>query len=193
VTNIDDPEKLGRVRVKFPALGDTIEGAWARIATPGAGHDRGMMFLPKPNDEVVVAFEHGDKRRPIVLGALFNGRDTPSDKMLQNGPRGAAWVVHTEEDAEFQTGRQFMITASDHMEITIQRSSGAGDLAVKADDKIEVTAGSTILIDGRGAVTIKSAAGINVEATGPLKLKGATVDIDGTAGVTVKGAIINLG
>ena len=193
VTNNDDPEKLGRVRVKFPQLGDTIEGTWARIATPGAGDARGMMFLPKPGDEVVVAFEHGDKRRPVVLGALYNGRDKPSDKMLEDGPRGAAWVVHTEEDAEFQFEKQFVISAKEHMQLTIERGGGAGDVGVKVDDKIEVKAGSTITIEGQGDVTLKSTAGINVEATGQLQLKGATVDINGTAGVTVKGAIINIG
>jgi uncharacterized protein involved in type VI secretion and phage assembly len=161
VTNNDDPEKLGRVRVKFPQLGDTIEGTWARIATPGAGDARGMMFLPKPGDEVVVAFEHGDKRRPVVLGGLYNGRDRPSDKMLEDGPRGAAWVVHTEEDAEFQFEKQFVISAKEHMQLTIERGGGTGDVGVRADDKIEVKAGSTITIEGQGDVTLKSTAGIN--------------------------------
>ena len=78
-------------------------------------------------------------------------------------------------------------------EFTIARGDGTGDLGVKADDKIEIKAGTTILLEGTGEVTIKSSAGINVDATGPLKLKGATVDINGTAGVTVKGAIINIG
>jgi uncharacterized protein involved in type VI secretion and phage assembly len=193
VTNIDDPEGQGRVRVKYPALGDRMESTWSRIATPGAGKDRGMMFLPEVGDEVVVAFEHGDTRRPVVLGALYNGKDKPSAKMLEGAPRGASWVVHTTKDAEFQTEKQFMITAKEHMEMTIARGDGTGDLGVKADDKIEIKAGTTILLEGTGEVTIKSSAGINVDATGPLKLKGATVDINGTAGVTVKGAIINIG
>ena len=42
-------------------------------------------------------------------------------------------------------------------------------------------------------MTIKSSGGINVEATGPLKLKGATVDIEASATVNVKGSLINLG
>jgi len=90
VTNIDDPEKQGRVRVKYPALGERMESTWARVSTPGAGKDRGMMFLPEVGDEVVVAFEHGDTRRPVVLGALYNAKDTPSAKMLEGGPRRCA-------------------------------------------------------------------------------------------------------
>ena len=80
VTNNQDPEKLGRVRVKFPALGDDIEGSWARIALPGAGKDAGMAFLPMVGDEVVVGFEHGDTRRPVVLGCLHNTIDKPHDE-----------------------------------------------------------------------------------------------------------------
>jgi hypothetical protein len=49
------------------------------------------------------------------------------------------------------------------------------------------------MIEGTGEVTIKSSAGINVEATGPLKLRGATVDISASGTVNVKGSLINLG
>ena len=41
VTNCDDPEQRGRVKVKFPTLSDNDESAWARVCSPGAGPDRG--------------------------------------------------------------------------------------------------------------------------------------------------------
>lgn len=189
VTNNNDPEDMGRVRVKYATLGDDMEGEWARIATPGAGADRGMMFLPAVGDEVVLAFEHGDTRRPVVLGALYNAQDKPSSKMLEGAPREKAFVLHTDVDAEIQTGKQLAITTSDDLTMTVQ----GGDVKTTTDAKVEIKAGATILLDGTGEITIKSSAGINVEATGPLKLKGATVDLEGTAGVTVKGAIINIG
>ncbi len=194
VTNNDDKDGQGRVRVKFPNLGDSIESTWARIASPGAGKDRGMMFLPDVNDEVVVAFEHGDTRRPVVLGALYNGKDKPSSKMLTNAPRGAAWVVHTEHDAEFDFKEQFAITAKDKMVIEIKGGDkGQGEFSLKPSDKIEIDAGTTVKIHGTGDITIKSDAGVNVEAGGQLSLKGSMVNLEGTGGVTVKGSIINIG
>jgi uncharacterized protein involved in type VI secretion and phage assembly len=193
VTNINDPESLGRVRVKFPTLGDDIEGSWARIALTGAGPDAGMSFLPQLDDEVVVGFEHGDSRRPVVLGALHNGVDKPHEKMRGDAD-GGSLVVYGRKDAEIDLQKQLVITAKEHMVITVESGQdGNGDIKMEAADKIEVKAGSTITIEGTGEVTIKSSAGINVEAAGPLKLKGATVDIEASATVSVKGSLINIG
>src|SRR5262245_31955279 len=77
VTNNQDPDKRGRVKLKFPWLSDTDESWWARIVSPMAGKERGVYFLPEVNDEVLVAFEHGDPRFPLVIGALWNTEDKP--------------------------------------------------------------------------------------------------------------------
>ncbi len=77
VTNNQDTEKLGRIKVKFPWLDDTVESWWARIAYPMAGKLRGYWWIPEVDDEVLVGFEHGDVRFPYIVGALHNGVDTP--------------------------------------------------------------------------------------------------------------------
>jgi uncharacterized protein involved in type VI secretion and phage assembly len=193
VTNINDDEQQGRVRVKFPALGDSVEGTWARVALPNAGKDAGMAFLPQVGDEVVVGFEHGDTRRPVVLGALHNSIDRPHEKM-RGDKDGGSLVVYGRKDAEINLAKQFVIAAKDHMVITVDGGDdAAGDYSLETKDKIEVKAGSTITIEGTGEVTIKSSAGVNVEAAGSLKLKGATVDIEAGATVNVKGSLINIG
>lgn len=78
------PDGEYRVKVKFPwirstEVGDTEDflSSWARISTLMAGGGRGFRFLPEVDDEVLVMFEHGDLRRPIVTGALWNGVDKP--------------------------------------------------------------------------------------------------------------------
>ena len=76
VIAIDDPDSLGRVKVKYPWLKDDSESPWARIVSFMAGPSRGAVFRPEVNDEVLVAFEHGDPRFPYVLGAIWNGQDT---------------------------------------------------------------------------------------------------------------------
>lgn len=80
VSNIDDPDKLGRVRVKFPTLTEEHESNWARVVSVGAGSSRGLDWLPEVNDEVLVAFEHGNIHRPLIIGGLWNGKDKPPEK-----------------------------------------------------------------------------------------------------------------
>jgi uncharacterized protein involved in type VI secretion and phage assembly len=77
VTNNKDPNKLGRIKVKFPWLSEDVESWWARICYPMAGPKRGFWFIPEVDDEVLVGFEHGDVRFPYIVGSLYNGVDIP--------------------------------------------------------------------------------------------------------------------
>jgi len=84
VTNNQDPKKLGRVRVKFPTLTEEHESNWARVVAVGAGANRGFDCLPEIDDEVLVAFEHGDIHRPYILGGVWNGKDAPPEKVTDS-------------------------------------------------------------------------------------------------------------
>lgn len=77
VVDVDDPRGEGRVKVTFPFLGSPSRSAWATIAAPMAGRDRGVWMVPEVGDEAVVVFERGDPSSPIVLGFTWNGVDTP--------------------------------------------------------------------------------------------------------------------
>lgn len=92
VIDNNDPEGLYRVKVKFPWVKESsssytddpdeedFPSNWARIATFMAGADRGAFWLPEVDDEVLVAFEHGDVRRPFVMGSLWS----PVDKAVHD-------------------------------------------------------------------------------------------------------------
>ncbi len=77
VTDNVDPKNLGRIKVKYPWLTEDHTSHWIRQSSPMGGPGRGFYFLPEVDDEVLVAFEHGDVRRPYMLGALWNGKDAP--------------------------------------------------------------------------------------------------------------------
>ena len=66
VTNNNDPEQRGRVRVKYPSLSDTERVGVGARRDASAGNARGLLMLPQVDEEVVIGFEHGDSRRPIV-------------------------------------------------------------------------------------------------------------------------------
>ncbi|MCT7954481.1 VgrG-related protein [Laspinema palackyanum] len=84
VSNNNDPDGLGRVRVKFPTLTEEHESNWARVVAIGGGPDRGFDCLPEINDEVLVAFEHGDIHRPYIIGGVWNGKDKPPEKVAES-------------------------------------------------------------------------------------------------------------
>lgn len=71
-----DPKGRGRVKVSLPVF---EEERWARRASPAAGERRGAWFVPDAGDEVLIAFERGDARRPVVVGALWSQAQRPPE------------------------------------------------------------------------------------------------------------------
>jgi uncharacterized protein involved in type VI secretion and phage assembly len=81
VTDNLDKQNMGRVKVQFPTLTETDKDTsnWARVVGLGAGKNRGFYCLPEIGDEVLVGFEHGNITRPYIIGAVWNGKDTPPE------------------------------------------------------------------------------------------------------------------
>lgn len=187
VTNNQDPEKLGRVRLRFPWLSRSEESAWARVASPMAGRERGLWTLPEVDDEVLVAFERGDPRFPYVLGALWNSKAPPPES--NEGKKNDVRVLRS------RSGHEVRLDDADGEErIVIVDGSGRNSIVISTkDDSITVQAegdvtvrsgGGRLVLEGKG-IELKSQEGVRVEAAKGLELKaGAQVD--------VKGSTINL-
>lgn len=188
VTNNQDPDDLGRVKVKLPWLSDLDETNWARIAAPMAGKQRGVYFLPEVDDEVLVAFDHGDVRFPYVLGALWNGNDAPpvtnSDgknniRMIKsrsghviklNDEDGNETIEITDKSQKnsivIDTSKN-TITVTTDKDITLSASKGT----IKLDaQKVEIASSDT--------TKLTSGSTMNIEASGTMTVKGATVNIN---------------
>lgn len=52
-------------------------GVWLRVMTPVAGANWGGHLVPRPGQEVLVAFQNGNIDRPIVVGTAYNGSGNP--------------------------------------------------------------------------------------------------------------------
>ncbi|MEL6882726.1 MAG: phage baseplate assembly protein V, partial [Cyanobacteria bacterium J06607_10] len=124
VTDNEDPDNLGRVKVKFPTLTEDHNSNWARVVSMGAANGRGFDCLPEIDDEVLVAFEHGDIHRPYILGGVWNGEDVPPngvDKNVQDGKvrlrtiqtRTGHKIQFVEEDKDTKAG-VYIKTTSGH-------------------------------------------------------------------------------
>lgn len=83
VTDVEDPDGLGRVKVRFPWLADEPQSNWCRVASVLAGPEHGLYFAPEIDTEALVAFEHGDFSFPYIVGYLWNGDAVPPAAELQ--------------------------------------------------------------------------------------------------------------
>jgi uncharacterized protein involved in type VI secretion and phage assembly len=175
VTNNDDPEKLGRVRVQFPTLSANDESAWARIATPGGGKERGLQCLPEIDDEVLVGFELGDHSRPVILGGLWNRRDAPPLPDAASGGSIKQRLLVSRTDSR--------LTLDDDQP-SVSLSLGGSPCQVKLEKSESTLAGDQKLV--------VSAAQIEIKATQKLQLSGAQVEITSSGPLTASGKPIRL-
>jgi len=176
VTDVVDPDAQGRVKVRLPwspDAGDSSYETWARLATMMGGNNRGTWFIPDVNDEVLVAFEGGNPRRPYVVGALWNGQDKPPEQMDGGGNnylktilsrQGVRITLDDTEGAvklrlETPFGQSIVLSDADNS-ITADDSNGnsikmdAQGITIIADVKVTISA-STAEIDA-GMVTVNS-------------------------------------
>jgi uncharacterized protein involved in type VI secretion and phage assembly len=179
VTDNKDPDKMGRVRMKFPWLSDDHESWWARVATPMAGGSRGAYFLPEVDDEVLVAFDHGDMRFPYVVGSLWNGKDAPP-----------------EDNSDGKNNRRLFHSRSGHLirfddkdgdeKIEIIDKTGSNSITIKSSD-------NSMTITCTGKLTIHADQGIEMTSDADIKVKAnSTIDIEASAPMTLKGAMVNI-
>ncbi|WP_392532153.1 VgrG-related protein [Nostoc sp. C117] len=207
VTNNKDPQKWGRVKLKFPTMTEDHESDWARVVAVGAGKNRGFDCLPEVNDEVLVGFEHGDIHRPYVIGGVWNGKDAPPEKVDDSVGSGGVRlrtiktrVGHVlqfveEDKATSKTG--IRVETKDGHKIYLNDSDRyielktAGGHTIKMDDK-----GQSISIQTTGGHQIEMrdiTKSISVKSTGNLSLNAfGNIDITANGEITVKGAIIRL-
>ena len=160
-----DPENLGRVQVQLPQMGDSGQRGskvWARMATLMAGKNRGTWFIPDAEDEVLIAFEAGDVRRPYVIGSLWNGTSSPPETMVANNNkkllRSRNGVTITLDD---QSGQErFIVETPGGQKVTLK--DGPGSIEIR---------------DSNGNSVTLEAAGIMVNASAKVTINASTVEI----------------
>lgn len=188
VTNNNDPDGLGRVKVKLPTMPGNEESHWARLVTPMAGDGRGIEFIPEVNDEVLIAFEHDDSHRPFVLGSLWNGKDKPpepSDALLSSTGKVERRIIRS------RSGHTITLDDTDGKEkISIVDKTGKNSIEIdSANNSLEVKAGSKVEIHTQvGHKIILDDSGISIEA-GPAKdltLKAQNIKLEASMGMEMK-------
>jgi uncharacterized protein involved in type VI secretion and phage assembly len=187
VTNNQDPDNLGRIKVTFPWLNDHDEGYWARLATPMAGGDRGIYFLPEVHDEVLVIFEHGDVRFPYIIGALWNGQDRPPTNN-DSGKNNIRLI-------KSRSGHLIRLDDTNKAErIEIIDKSGKNRLVFDTQNNtITINSAQDLTLSARNGTLKLEAKSIELNASTTLKVNAQSqADIQTNGVMNLKGQIINL-
>lgn len=200
VTNINDPENMGRAKVRFPGLSAKQESDWARVLGLGGGADRGQVFLPEVGDEVLVGFEGGDPRQPVVLGGLYGRKSTiPSPGVKEgkvSGRRITSRLGHVVELADGLTpSEQYILLALAGHEQKINFAKDKVEVTVPEGVPFTLKVGSSSLkFDEAGSlaiealnVSIKAKAQLSLQAEAEASLKGAMLALEAEAEASLKG------
>jgi phage protein D/phage baseplate assembly protein gpV len=198
VTNIQDEQGLGRVKVRFPSLGTTAESNWARVIAPGAGGKRGLDVRPEVNDEVVVGFERGDTRTPFILGGVWSAKaKLPDVKAVKGGKvEKRAYTSRVGHTLEFSDGPDGAAAGNKARYVEIKLGDGKTVLHV-GEDGITIQAAPDMPIAIKGAkasLTITGAGDIElvgqnlkIDMKGDAKVKAKSVDVKGMTGTKIDG------
>jgi phage baseplate assembly protein gpV len=173
VINPIDPMALGRVQVQLPFIDDVDLSPWARIAVPMAGPAHGMYFIPNIGDEVLVAFEQGNRDAPYILGSLWSAMAPPP----LPSPLPQIRLIRT------LAGNQIMITEAPP---SISIMTATGQTILMSTAGIQITAGSDVINMTPDGVTI-TAPIINLVGTGAINLKAPNINITSEAATNVTG------
>jgi len=213
VTDNNDPNNQGRVKVKYPWLSEDDTTTWVRIVTPMGGSNRGFEFLPEIDDEVLVAFEHGDPHQAYILGGLWNGNDSPpyaSAKAVDGGKvvrriirsrtGHALFFLETPEKQGFAittaAGHKFELRDSDQfirvitkLGNVVELNDAEGSILLKDSSGL-----NSIEITTEGQISLQAVGQISIQAGGAIQLKSgaATSVTSGMAFSVESGAALSL-
>jgi phage baseplate assembly protein gpV len=152
---VDDPQKLGRVRVSLPGYGDPDAG-WLGVLCPGAGQGRGIVALPDVDDTVLVALPHGVPAEGVVLGSLY-GTVEPPDAGIDGGAV-RRWSLRTAD------GQSVVVDDDKH---SIRLQDKGGSFVELTPDLVRVHANTDLTVEAPGhAMTLRANTIDFVQATG---------------------------
>ena len=156
---------------------------------PVATQRIGAVSVPAVGEMVLVSFVGGSLNATVISGRLYNDQDRPPPS--QDGQA----ILHLPLDAGDDDAVHVELHSGDERELTLKLGKGLA-LTLRDDDpvvELKVDGGkATLKIERDGAVSVQSqgklllkaedmkleGTSISVEASGELKLKGATVNIN---------------
>ena len=195
VTDNNDPDKLGRVRVRFFWQENNLESPWLRLVNVYSGAESGFYFVPEIGDEVLVGFEGGNAEKPFLIGSMYHGKNKPN----------SSWPDQDNSFKGIITKSKLKIEFDDKKKVTTIETPG-GNKAVLSDDgksiilhdqnknKVELTSDGIsmesmkdIKITSKSKITIEGTGGVDISSKSDTKVTGLNIDLTANVGLTAKG------
>lgn len=181
--NKDEEQGVARIKVRFPWMpgGDSDQAHWAVLAVPMEGGQFGTYTLPEIDDTVLVAFLHGDIRRPVVIGGIWNSKDTPPE-VNENGKNDFRFI-------KSRSGHRMLLDDSSKVKVVLTDKTntnyvGVGEYAEGGDgpNAFELHPPTAINGSATKGVAVSSLEGkVNLFCpNGTLKIEATHVEITGS-------------
>ena len=217
VTDVDDPDTLGRVKLRYPWLPtEETRSDWVPIVRPMAGKNRGFHFQPEVDDEAIVVFRHGDFNHPLILGFLHNNVDLPPNNDIDVHVRRLRSVAgHTFELDDRDGKESLRLRTHDGHQLEMRDPEAFVEIATVGGQKVRLqddaarivlttSSGTTLTLDDSPSqielktvagvsITISDSGGVSVSApTGPVSVKSLTAEVQSSASATLKAPSMTL-
>ncbi len=183
----ENPDRDFRIKVTIPGVHQANEGIWARLATLYAGNQRGSIFLPEIDDEVLIGYIAEDSREPVILGSLFSQNSGPP---LENDDNNYLKGIVSRNEHK-------IVIDEENNTITIE-SQGGNKITLDDGNKkivLEDSHNNSILMEASG-IKLQSGKDITIEASANVEIKGMSVNIVGQTDARINhpgGGMVKLG
>jgi type VI secretion system secreted protein VgrG len=189
VKDINDPEKQGRVRVKFGWQEGAPEiSPWIRVASPYTGKDKGIYFQPEIGDHVLVAFEQNNPEKPYVLTGMYHGEAKPENAHAKNDTksiktRGGNSIVFGDKKGSetititaphkiiLQAGQEILIQTTGENGIITINAGATGTVNIEKAKIVNIKAEEMVNVDSKQKIATKSTQTTEIVATGDVKME----------------------
>jgi phage baseplate assembly protein V len=177
VSDVNDPAKEGRVKIKMPWFDSQMETEWCRVRQFYAGNGYGAFYVPEVGDEVLIAFIKGNMSEPVILGGLYNGSDKPpSHRDDQTDEK----LLRT------KAGHEFLLDDSPGKERVRIKTQGGHEFDLSDADKkvtVKTTGGNAITVeDSGGKITVETSGGQSITMTpGSIELSATSIVLSGSS------------
>lgn len=210
VTNIDDPEGLGRAKVKLIYRDNPdFETDFAPVVTTMMGDKWGTWFFPQVGDFVAVAFIEGEISKPVIIGSIWNKEKGMPPFEIKDGKndlrglktRSSHQLIFDDtkdkEKIQMNTPKNLTLSLDDEKEVIVISDKEQKNLVkidvknkiidVAADKKINLFSGnSKIEIDGESnKIVIESNNSIDIKANNISLNSKNNIEIKASSGINL--------